>query len=53
VGLALLMVGATITNVAVLAVSPLLTVVLFGLAAGTAWSRRGAMNPFHGRSGEM
>jgi putative oxidoreductase len=52
-GLALLMVGATITNVAVLAVSPLLTVALFGLAAGTAWFRRDAMNPFRRRTGPM
>jgi uncharacterized membrane protein YphA (DoxX/SURF4 family) len=52
-GLALLMVGATITNVAVLGVSPLLTLALLLLAGLTAWIRRAAINPFARRSAEM
>nr|WP_243851265.1 DoxX family protein [Modestobacter marinus] len=41
VGLALLMVGATVTNVAVLHTSPVLTVALGLAAAGVAWARPG------------
>jgi uncharacterized membrane protein YphA (DoxX/SURF4 family) len=39
-GLAALMVGATVTNVVVLGVSPVLTLVLLAAAGGVAWSRR-------------
>ena len=44
-GLALLMIGATIVNVAVLGVSPVFTLFLFALAAVTAWLRRHHLNP--------
>ena len=44
-GLALLMIGATIVNVAVLGVSPASTLFLFALAAVTAWLRRHQFNP--------
>lgn len=44
-GLVLLMIGATIVNVAVLGVSPASTLFLFALAAVTAWLRRHQFNP--------
>ena len=48
-GLALLMIGATIVNVAVLGVSPVFTLFLFALAAGTAWLRRHHLDPLRAR----
>ena len=44
-GLALLMIGATIANVAVLGVSPVLTSILFVVAVGTVWLRRHHLDP--------
>ena len=44
-GLALLMIGATIVNVAVLGVSPVFTLFLFALAAVTVWLRRHQLHP--------
>jgi putative oxidoreductase len=48
-GLALLMIGATIVNVAVLGVSPVFTLFLFALAAATVWLRRHRLHPFRAR----
>ena len=48
-GLALLMIGATIVNVAVLGVSPVFTLFLFALAAVTAWLRRHHLDPLRAR----
>lgn len=45
-GLALLMIGATIVNVAVLGVSPVFTLFLFALAAVTVWLRRNQLWPW-------
>ena len=45
-GLALLMIGATIVNVAVLGVSPVFTLFLFALAAVTVWLRRRHLRPW-------
>ena len=45
-GLALLMIGATIVNVAVLGVSPVFTLFLFALAAVTVWLRRHQLRPW-------
>jgi putative oxidoreductase len=44
-GLALLMIGATIVNVAVLGVGTALTVLFFALAAVTVWLRRHQLDP--------
>jgi uncharacterized membrane protein YphA (DoxX/SURF4 family) len=44
-GIALLMIGATIVNVAVLGVSPVPTMLLFALAAFTVWLRRHHLVP--------
>ena len=45
IGLALLMIGASITNVVVLGVSPAFTLLLFVLAAFTVWLRRPHLHP--------
>ena len=45
IGLALLMIGASITNVVVLGVSPAFTLLLFVLAAFTVWWRRRDLHP--------
>jgi hypothetical protein len=45
VGIALLMIGATIVNVAVLGVGTALTVLFFALAAVTVWLRRHQLDP--------
>ncbi len=44
-GLALLMVGATVTNVVVLGVSPVVTLLLLALAVVIVWLRRRRLNP--------
>ena len=45
-GLALLMIGATVVNVAVLGVSPVFTLFLLALAAVTVWLRRHQLRPW-------
>jgi putative oxidoreductase len=44
-GLALLMIGATVTNIAVLGVSPAFTLLLLALAAVIVFLRRRRLNP--------
>jgi putative oxidoreductase len=44
-GLALLMLGATITNIAVLGYSPIVTLFLLAIAAFTVWLRRHHLDP--------
>lgn len=50
-GLVLLMIGATITNIAVLGVSPAFTLLLLVLAAVVVWLRRRRLNPLVGGDG--
>jgi uncharacterized membrane protein len=44
-GLALLMMGASVVNIAVLETSPVVTVLLLAVAALVVWHRRNRLNP--------
>lgn len=53
VGLVLLMIGATITNIAVLGVSPVFTLLVLVLAAVVVWLRRRRLNPLVSGNGAL